>query len=125
MEANILNWEAAGPAVSTTATSTVGVLILFFFFGIFVAICVAQGFICAKVKHPLAGLIIPAISFVFGALVALIIATIPAALRVMAIMQIPTVIYFAIFMIMRLYLQKGFTPTANKKEIDKMNIQDL
>ena len=125
MEANILNWEPAGPAVSSTATSAVGILILFFFFGIFVAICITEVLICAKVKNPFAGLIIPAISFIFGTLFALIVATAPAALRVMAIMQVPTVIYFAIFITVRLYQQKGITPDTNNKEIDKMNIQDL
>lgn len=125
MEANILNWEAAGPAVSTAATSVIGILIVFFFFGIFVAICIAEGLICAKVKNPLAGLIIPTISFIFGTLFALIVATAPAALRVMVILQIPTVIYLAIFAVVRLSMRDQNTPKANKKEIDKMNIQDL
>ena len=124
MEANILNWVAAGPA-SSTATSAIGVLIVFFFFGIFIAICIAEGLICAKVKNPLAGLIIPTISFIFGTLFALIVATAPAALRVMVILQIPTVIYLAIFAVVRLSMRGQNTPKANKKEIDKMNIQDL
>lgn len=125
MEANIFNWEVAGPAVSSTATSFASVFVLFFFLGIFVAICVAEGFICAKVKQFWAGLIIPAVSFIFGTLVALIVATASGAAGVMLIMQIPTVIYLAIFAVLRLCQQKTDPPAVNKKEIDKMNIQDL
>ena len=89
------------------------------------AISVAQGFICVKVKNPLTGLIIPAISFFFGTIIPLIVSTFIGAPRMMLFMQIPTLIYLVIFAAVRLSMRSKEEPKASKKEIEKMNIQDL
>lgn len=127
MEANILNWAAAGPSVSASATVTsiFGIFIVLFIIGIIAVVGVAQGLICAKVKNPLTGLIIPAISFFFGTIIPLIVSTFIGAPRMMLFMQIPTLIYLVIFAAVRLSMRSKEEPKASKKEIEKMNIQDL
>ncbi|MBQ7309359.1 MAG: hypothetical protein IJW87_04190 [Clostridia bacterium] len=127
MEANILNWAAAGPSVSASATVTsiFGIFIVLFIIGIIAVVGVAQGLICAKVKNPLTGLIIPAISFFFGTIIPLIVSTFIGAPRMMLFMQIPTLIYLIIFAAVRFYMHSKKEPKVSKKEIEKMNIQDL
>ncbi len=127
MKSEITNWEAAGPTVSASATaaSIVGIIIMFICLGILIAIGVAQGLICAKVKNPLAGLVIPFISFLIGLIPPFIIVNFTIITRAFVLCQIPTIIYLIIFAVVRISVHGKTTSKASKKEIEKMNIQDL
>lgn len=127
MKSEIINWESAGPSVaaSATAISIAGIIILIFFLGVLIAIGVAQGLVCAKVKNPLAGLVIPFISFIIGLIPPFIIVHFTLITRAFLLCQIPTIVYLIIFAVVRLSVHGKTTPNASKKEIEKMNIQDL
>lgn len=89
------------------------------------AISVAQGFICVKVKNPLAGLIIPLLSLVIGLIPPFILAYADNITRTILICQIPTIIYLVIFAIVRIIFHGQKTSAPSKMELEKMNIQDL
>ncbi len=103
-------------------------IVTVFFFLILIGIAVAQCFICAKSRNKFMGLIIPIIAFIGGLFVALVVQLSPMEtaelIRQILVCQIPTLVYLAIFAIVRL-IMKAPKDNTDQNEIKKMNIQDL
>ena len=94
---------------------------------ILIGIAVMQYFICKKARNKLMGLVIPIIAFLGGLFVALVLMYAPAEtsefIRQILVCQIPTLVYLAIFAMVRI-AQRSPASEASR-EIKKMNIQDL
>lgn len=110
----------------TSALPAISFFTIFIF--ILIGIAVLQGIICAKAKNKLLGLIIPIIAFLGGLFISLVVMYAPSQtsefIRQLLICQIPTLVYLAIFAIVRLIV-KAPSGKPSDSEIQKMNIQDL
>ncbi len=102
------------------------------FVGLTILLLISLGFIVLQVflsrsKSKYLGLILPIISFVIGLVITISVflyegAIVGGAIIVFFLMQIPTIIYLVVYIIVRSTIKSKDT---EKSELEKMSIQDL